>query len=67
VARTERDSWLLARDAGAIRVADVVGAFAIDVGALRAQASPALAAHFERAGETLSMTLKDIAAEEPPA
>jgi membrane protein len=66
-ARTERDSWLLARDAGAIRVNDIVGAFAIDVRALRAQASPALAAHFERAGQTLTMTLQDIAAEEPPA
>jgi membrane protein len=66
-ARTDKGSWLLARDAGAIRVADVVGAFAIDAGALRAQASPALAEHFERAGETLTMTLKDVAAEEPTA
>jgi len=66
-ARTEKESWLLARDAGAIRVADVVGAFAIDAAALRAQASPALAEHFERAGASLSMTLQDIAAEEPPA
>ena len=66
-ARSERESWLLARGAGAIRVADVVGAFAIDVGAMRAQASPALAEHFERAGETLTMTLQDIAAEETPA
>ena len=65
-ARTEKDSWLLARDAGAVRVADVVGAFAIDVGALRAQASPALAEHFERADHSLTMTLQDIAAEEPP-
>jgi membrane protein len=65
-ARTEKDSWLLARDAGAIRVADVVGAFAIDVGALRAQASLALAEHFERADHSLTMTLQDIAAEEPP-
>jgi len=66
-ARTGKDSWLLARDAGVVRVADVVGAFAIDVGALRAQVSPRLAEHFERAGETLTMTLEDIAAEEPPA
>ena len=66
-ARTDNEAWLLARDAGAIRVADVVGAFAIDAGALRAQASPALAEHFERAGETLTMTLQDIAAEETPA
>lgn len=66
-ARTGKESWLLARDAGAIRVADVVRAFAIDVAALRAQAPRALAEHFERAGETLTMTLKDIAAEETPA
>jgi membrane protein len=66
-ARTDKEAWLLARDAGAIRVADVVGAFAIDAGALRAQGSPALAEHFERAGESLTMTLKDIAAEETPA
>ena len=66
-ARSERDSWLLARAAVAIRVADVVSAFAIDVGALRAQASPALAEHFERAGAKLTMTLQDLAAEEAPA
>ena len=66
-ARTDAESWLLASDAGAIRVADVVGAFAIDIAALRAQAPRALAEHFERAGETLTMTLQDIAAEETPA
>jgi membrane protein len=66
-ARTDADFWLLARDASAIRLATVVGAFAIDAGALRAQASPALAEHFERAGEALTMTLQDIAAEETPA
>lgn len=66
-ARTDKESWLLARGAGAIRVADVVGAFAIDIESLRTQASPALAEHFERAGEALTMTLQDIAAEETPA
>jgi membrane protein len=66
-ARSDRETWLLARDAGAIRVADVVRAFAIDTGAMRAQAPPALAEHFERAGETLTMTLQDLAAEEQPA
>jgi membrane protein len=66
-ARTDKESWLLARDAGAIRVADVVRAFAIDTVAMRAQAPLALAEHFERAGETLTMTLQDIAAEETPA
>lgn len=66
-ARTGRDSWLLARDARAIRVADVVRAFAIDPVALRALSPPALAEHFERAGETLTMTLQDLSAEEPPA
>jgi membrane protein len=62
--RTEKETWLLARDAGAIRVADVVSAFAIDASALRAQAPRALAEHFERAGETLTMTVQDLAAEE---
>ncbi len=66
-ARTDKESWLLAGDTGAIRVADVVGAFAIDIESLRAQAPRALAEHFERAGASLTMTLKDIAAEEPPA
>jgi membrane protein len=65
--RAEKQAWLLAREAAAIRVADVVGAFAIDPEALRAQASPALAEHFERAGASLNMTLKDIADEETPA
>jgi membrane protein len=66
-ARTDGESWLLASDAGAIRVADLVGAFAIDPAALRALAPRALAEHFERAGQTLTMTLRDIAAEEPAA
>lgn len=66
-ARSDREIWLLARDAGAIRVADVVRAFAIDPVALRALSPPALAEHFERAGETLTMTLQDLAAEEQPA
>ncbi len=67
VTHTDRESWRLARDASAIRIADVVRAFAIDADALRAQATPALAEHFERAGEALTMTLQDLAAEEQPA
>ncbi len=63
-ARSDKETWLLARDAGAIRVADVVRAFTIDPVALRALSPPALAEHFERAGETLTMTLQDLAAEE---
>ena len=66
-ARTDRESWLLARQAGAIRVADVVNAFALDADALRAQAPGALAEHFARAGESLTMTLQDLAAAESPA
>jgi membrane protein len=63
-ARTDKENWLLTRDAAAIRIADVVRAFAIDPVALRAASPAALAEHFERAGEALTMTLQDLAAEE---
>lgn len=67
VVHADRESWRLARDARAIRIAEVVRAFAIDADALRAQATPALAEHFERASEALTMTLQDLADEEQPA
>jgi membrane protein len=63
-ARTDRDNWLLARDAGAIALSQVVRAFSIDAEALRAEVPPALAEHLLRAGESLTMTLQDLAAEE---
>lgn len=66
-ARTDRENWLLARDASAIALAQVVRAFAIDAEALRAEAPPALAEQLLRAGESLTMTLQDLATEEKTA
>lgn len=64
VARTDRESWLLALDAGSIALSQVVRAFAIDAEALRAEVPPALAEHLLRAGASLTMTLRDLALEE---
>jgi membrane protein len=66
-ARTERERWLLARDADTIALAEVVRAFALDAEAVRAEAPPALAEHLLRAGESLTMTLQDLIAEESGA
>jgi DNA-binding IclR family transcriptional regulator len=66
-ARTDRDNWLLARDANSVALAQVVGAFAIDAEALRAAVSPALAEQLSRAGESLTMTLQDLEGEEETA
>jgi membrane protein len=66
-ARTDRESWLLARDAGAIALSRVVRAFAIDAEALRAEVPPALAEHLLKAGESLTMTLQDLIAAEAGA
>lgn len=66
-ARTDRDNWLLARDAGSIALAQVVRAFAIDAEALREEVPPALAEQLSRAGESLTMTLQDLEAEEQAA
>jgi membrane protein len=66
-ARTERERWLLARDADTIALAQVVRAFAIDAEAVRAEAPPALAEHLLRSGESLTMTLQDLIAEESGA
>jgi membrane protein len=60
VARTDRDNWLLARDASSIALAQVVRAFAIDDEALRAAAPAALAEQLQRAGESLTMTVQDL-------
>jgi membrane protein len=67
VARTDRDSWLLARDASSIALTQVVRAFAIDAEALRAEVPPALAEQLLRAGESLTMTLQDLEREEDTA
>ncbi|MEO8717950.1 MAG: YihY family inner membrane protein [Burkholderiales bacterium] len=62
-ARTDRDSWLLARDASSIALAQVVRAFAIDAEALRADVPPAVAEQLLRAGESMTMTLQELADE----
>lgn len=63
-ARTDRDSWLLARDASSVALGQVVSAFAINAEALRAQVPPALAEQLTRAGQSLTMTLQDLEGEE---
>lgn len=66
-ARTDRESWLLQRDADTIPIAQVVRAFAIDAEALRSEAPAVLAEHLLRAGESLTMTLQDLIAGEQGA
>jgi membrane protein len=63
-ARTDRDNWLLARDASSIAITRVLRAFAIDAEALRGDVPPALAEQLLRAGESLTMTLQDLEGEE---
>jgi membrane protein len=66
-ARTDRERWLLVRDADTIALAAVVRAFAMDAEALRADAPPGLAAQLSRAGESLTMTLQDLMGDEEAA
>jgi membrane protein len=66
-ARTDRENWLLVRDADTIALAAVVRAFAMDAQVLRAEAPPALAEQLLRAGESLTMTLQDLVNEEQAA
>lgn len=63
-ARTDRDNWLLARDASSVALGQVVSAFAINAEALRAQVPPALAEQLTRAGQSLTMTLQDLEGDE---
>jgi len=67
VERTERESWLLARDAGAIAMRDVLRAFAIDAEIVRAGVPAALAEQVARAGDHLTATLQDLLEEEATA
>jgi len=66
-AKTDRDSWLLARDAASIRVADVFRAFALDplLGENRGDElgplGAALAAHGRHVDEDFALTVADIA------
>ncbi|MDX1374326.1 MAG: YihY family inner membrane protein [Burkholderiales bacterium] len=60
---TERDAWLLSREADSIRVADVYRAFVLQPEALSGEGPP-LAEHWKHVDADLSMNLKDIAQRE---
>jgi len=59
VVNTERDGWLLAREADSIRVADVYRAFVLQPEALSGEAAP-LSEHWKHVESDLSMNLKEI-------
>lgn len=63
-ARTDRERWLLVRDADTIQLGAVVRAFAMDPEALRAGAPAALAEQLLRAEDSLTMTVQDLLREE---
>ncbi|MEJ2174199.1 MAG: YihY family inner membrane protein [bacterium] len=56
---TERDAWLLSREADSIRVADVYRAFVLQPEALSGEAQP-LAEHWKHVESDLSMNVKEI-------
>jgi len=66
VVRTERDAWLLAREADAIRVADVYRAFVLQPEAL-AGGAPELSEHWKHVESDLAMNLKEYAQRGAPA
>jgi len=72
-ARTERDGWLLACDADAIKLADVYRIFVLDpqVGTPAAEEAARLAgpyaAHWEHVEADLGLTLRQLARAEPSA
>lgn len=59
-ARTDRERWLLVRDADTIVLSAVVRAFTMDADVLRAEAPPALAEQLLRAEDSLTMTVQDL-------
>lgn len=63
-ARTDRERWLLVRDADTIQLGAVVRAFAMDPEALRAGAPAALAEQLLRAEDSLTMTVQDLLQEQ---
>ena len=63
-ARTDRERWLLVRDANTIQLGAVVRAFAMDPEALRAGAPAALAEQLLRAEDSLTMTVQDLLREQ---
>jgi len=58
--RTERDAWLLAREADSIRVADVYRAFVLQPGAVSGE-SQELSEHWKHVDADLSLDLKALA------
>lgn len=69
-AKTEKDGWLLARDAEAIRLADIYGAFVLDPDAHGPDSGSAprlsapLAEHWKHVQADMSLTLRQLAHEE---
>ncbi|MDH4172884.1 MAG: YihY family inner membrane protein [Betaproteobacteria bacterium] len=66
-ARTDRENWLLVRDADTIALAAVVRAFTMDADVLRAEAPAALAEQLLRAEDSLTMTVHDLVQQEQGA
>jgi len=62
--RTERDAWLLAREADAIRIADVYRAFGMQPGSDPDAPPPHLGEHWKHVESDLSMDLKELAQHE---
>jgi membrane protein len=60
---TERDAWLLTREADSIRVADVYRAFVLQPEALSGEVRQ-LSEHWKHVDDDLSMNLKDLAQRE---
>jgi membrane protein len=62
--RTERDAWVLAREADSIRIADVYRAFVLQPGGKAEAAPPHLGEHWAHVESDLSMDLKELAQRE---
>jgi membrane protein len=60
VAKAEKDSWVLARDADTIRVADIYRAFVLDPDLTGER----LAEHWKHIDESLSVSLRQVSAKE---
>jgi membrane protein len=60
VAKAEKDSWVLARDADTIRVADIYRAFVLDPD----QTGERLAEHWKHIDASLSVSLRQVSAKE---
>jgi membrane protein len=69
-AKTEKDGWLLARDADAVRLADIYRAFVLDPDAHGPESGSAprltapLAEHWKHVQADMSLTLRQLAQEE---